>query len=259
MRHIDPVRRRRHTEASWSLPELSRRWFPAGSVILVHPALRLAIGESAAASPGSSSATLLPSIVDAPRGWFTATPHSSPRRGTSTPCGGGGALGPPDHSPSWAIAGSPSDPSSLGIPCFGFSTPPSPASSRVDPHSPDLSIALLCVVIWVIVTFYSNIFNLNLRCCKYLLQNYVIPVFTEYIYNMMSLQLLQSSNMHFKIIAIAAAVKMFENIFTIFTIVTACWNDVIAPTNVVNYENVPKYFCNSHHCNCMLECCNRAD
>jgi hypothetical protein len=100
---------------------------------------------------------------------------------------------------------------------------------------------------------------LNLRCCKYQLQNYVIPVFTEYIYNTLSLQLLQSSNMHFKIIVIVAAVKIFENIFTILTIVTACWNIVIVPTNVVNYENVPKYFCNSHHCNCMLECCNRAD
>jgi hypothetical protein len=46
--------------------------------------------------------------------------------------------------------------------------------------------------------------------------------------------------MHFKIIAVAAAVKMFENIFAIFTIVIACWNVVIAPTNVVNYGNVPK-------------------
>jgi hypothetical protein len=40
--------------------------------------------------------------------------------------------------------------------------------------------------------------------------------------------------MHFKIIAIAAAVKMFQNIFTILTILTACWNVVIAPINVVN-------------------------
>jgi hypothetical protein len=57
----------------------------------------LATGESAAASLGSSSATLLPSIADAPHGWFAATPHGSPRRGTSTPCGDG-ALGPPDQS-----------------------------------------------------------------------------------------------------------------------------------------------------------------
>jgi hypothetical protein len=37
--------------------------------------------------------------------------------------------------------------------------------------------------------------------------------------------------MHFKIIAIAAAVKMF---FVILAVVTACWNIVTMPINVVN-------------------------
>jgi hypothetical protein len=40
--------------------------------------------------------------------------------------------------------------------------------------------------------------------------------------------------MHFKIIAIAAVVKIFQNIFAILTIVTACRNVVIAMINIVN-------------------------
>jgi hypothetical protein len=47
-------------------------------------------------------------------------------------------------------------------------------------------------------------------------------------------EILQSSNMHFKIIAIVAVVEMFQNIFVILTIITACWNIVITPINIVN-------------------------
>jgi hypothetical protein len=40
--------------------------------------------------------------------------------------------------------------------------------------------------------------------------------------------------MHLKIIAIVAVVEMFQNIFVILTIITACWNIVITPINIVN-------------------------